>query len=305
MPQTNCRTATILYLGLWAGVLSAQAVAPTPLRGSAVVARSDGYQLTEDMIQQALRFGQILAGAGFSPSDAATLRSELIAWFPKETAKQMEGYESIGKMVRDALKPKPSWFDLAFVRYKVWQGYGENPQAFREFQNVPFGKMVLKYNPILVNSGGMVVTKTDVDCQFYSAALVAQAAGVAPPAQIEKDRFIQSAPSRFASLPREQQEHLRRAELRLWSLRTVFDGSIKTRAAMTADIKKNVHSSADASREARQLENDTEHDGKYWQSYLGEGMNGVFSASRVNGDIIWLGGEMQRSSRNQQSFGKP
>src|SRR5215831_16269265 len=107
----------------------------------------------------------------------------------------MEGYESIAKTLREALKPKPSWFDLAFVRYKVWQSYGENPQALREFQNVPFGRMVLKYNPVVVNSGGMVVTRTDVDCQFYSAALVAQAAGVAPPAQTEKDQFIQSISS--------------------------------------------------------------------------------------------------------------
>jgi hypothetical protein len=257
------------------------------------------------MNQQALRFGQMLAGADFSPSDAAALRSALIAYFPKDTAKQMDGYESIGKALREALKPKPSWFDLAIVRYKVWQAYGENAQAFREFQNVPFGKMILKYNPVLVNSGGVVVTKTDVDCQFYSAALVAQAAGVAPPTQAEKDQFIQNISSRFASLPREQQENLRRAELRLWSLRTVFDGSKRTRAAMTADIKKNVHSSADVSREARQLEDDTEHNGKYWQSYLKEGMAAVFNASRVNGDIIWLGGEMERTSRNQQSFGKP
>jgi hypothetical protein len=268
-----------------------------------VVAQSGGYQLTEEMIQQALRFAQMLAGAGFSPSDAATLRSELIAYFPKETAKQMEGYESVAKTLRGALRPKPSWLDLALIRYQVWQGYGENQQAFRDFQNVPFGKMVLKYNPVLVNSGGMIVTKTDVDCQFYSDTLVAQAAGVAPPTQAEKDRFIQSIPSRFTSLPKEQQEDLRRAELRLWSLRTVYEGTTKTRAAVITDIRKSVRSSADVWRAARQLENDA--DGKYWQSYLNEGMAAVFNANRVNGDIIWLGGEMERTSRNQQSFGNP
>ena len=57
--------------------------------------------------------------------------------------------------------------------------------------------MVLKYNPVLVNSGGMIVTKTDVDCQFYSDALVAKIAGVAPPTPTEKDRFIRNLPSQF------------------------------------------------------------------------------------------------------------
>jgi len=287
------RMVTILYFFVSAGSVTAQ-----------VVAKSGGYQLTEEMIQQALRFGQILAGAGFSPSDAAALRRQLIDYFPTDTAKQMEGYASVAKTLRESIPAKPSWMDLAMVRYKVWQGYGENPQAFREFQSVPFGKMVLKYNPVLVNSGGIVVTKTDVDCQFYADTLVGQAASVAPPAQAEKDRFTQSIASRFASLPKDQQEHLRRAELRLWSLRTVYEGSIRTRAVMLADIQRNVHSSADVGREARQLENDTEHDGKYWQSYLSEGMSAIFNAGRVNGDLIWLGGEMERTSRNQQSFGK-
>jgi hypothetical protein len=286
------------------GAVKAKASRLPPAQGSAVVAQSSGYQLTEEMIQQALQFGQILAGASFSPSDAAVLRSELIAYFPKETTKQMEGYQSVSKIVRENLGRRPSWFDLALIRYKVWQSYGENQQAFREFQSVPFGKMVLKYNPVLVNSGGIVVTKTDVDCQFYSDTLVAQAAGVAPPTQAEKDRWMQGLSSRFASMPREQQENLRRAEFRLWSLRTVYESSVKTRAAMIADIKSNVHSRADVGREARQLESGTEHDGKYWQSYLKEGIAAVFSANRVNGDIIWLGGEMERSSRNQQSFGK-
>ena len=81
-----------------------------------------------------------------------------------------------------------------------------NEPTFRDFQNVPFGKMILRYNPVLVNSGRMIVTKTDVDCRFYSDTLVAQAAGVAPPAQAENDQFVRNLSSRFVSLPREQQQ---------------------------------------------------------------------------------------------------
>ena len=49
------------------------------------------------MFGQALRFGQILAGTDFSPSDAAVLRAELIAYFKKKPANQMEAYESVAK----------------------------------------------------------------------------------------------------------------------------------------------------------------------------------------------------------------
>ena len=85
----------------------------------------------------------------------------------------------------------------------------------------------------------------------------------------------------------------------MWRFRTVNDGTIKTRAAVIADITRNIDSSADGWREARQLENDTEQDGKYWQSSLNEGMAAVFIANCINGDIIRLGG------RDGAKFAKP
>src|SRR6516162_6947269 len=99
---------------------------------------------------------QILARSDFSPSDAARLRSDLIAYFQKEPAKQMEAYQSVAKALPETPGRKPSWLDLALIRYKVWQGYAENQQDFRGFQSYPFGKMVLKYNPALANSGRMI-----------------------------------------------------------------------------------------------------------------------------------------------------
>jgi hypothetical protein len=110
---------------------------------------------------------------------------------------------------------------------------------------------------------------------------------------------MQSLPSQFASMPSEQREYLRRAELRLASFRTVYDGTIRTRAAVISDIRKNVHSSADVGREARRIENDAEHDGKYWQSYLKEALVAGANASRVNGDIVWQGSASESMSRTQ------
>ena len=283
MVRMNYLGVTILCLCALSGWMEAQTVNPKPSSASAIVARSGSYQLTEGMLQQALRFGQILAGADFSPSDAAALRSDLIADFQKEPAKQVAEYESVAKTMPrpSVVTGKNTWLDLALLRYRMWQVYAENPDVFRSFQSYPFGRVVLKYNPVLVNSGGMIVTKTDVECQFYADNLVAQAAGVPPPAQTVKDEFIRSLPSRFASLPREQQEYLRRAELRLQGFYTVYVDTINTRAVVAADIRKNVHSSADVWREARQVENDAEYTGKYYQLYRNEAVGAVLNASRV------------------------
>jgi hypothetical protein len=279
----------ILCFFVLTGFPAAQTTSRKPSPALTVVATSNGYQLTEQMIEQSLRFGQILAGADFSPADAAALRSDLIAYFPKDTAKQMEGYKSVAKALPEMPGRKPTWLDLALLRYKVWQGYAENQQLFRDFQNAPFGKMVLKYNPVLVNSDGIIVTKTDADCQFYADALVAKAAGVAPPTDAEKERFVRSLPSQFASLSKEQKDYLRRAELRLVNLVQVHDGTIKTRAVVDADIRKNVHSSEDVWREARQVENDAQYGSRYYALYRAEALNALGNASLVNLDVMGLG----------------
>jgi hypothetical protein len=135
----------------------------------------------------------------------------------------------------------------------------------------------------------MIITKTDVDCQFYANTMVAKAAGVAPPTQTDKDRFVGSLPSQFSSWPREQQENLARAELRLVNLVQVHDGTIKTRAIVDADIRKNVHSSEDVRREARQVENDAEYGARYYQLYRAEALNAITNANRVNLDVMGLG----------------
>jgi hypothetical protein len=144
-------------------------------------------------------------------------------------------------------------------------------------------RIILQYNPVLVNSGGMLVTQKDVDSQFSSDALVAQAAGLAPPTQAEKDQFIRSLPSRFASMPKEQKADLAAAEVRLANFENVFRNSIKTRAAIIADIRRAVHSSADLSREARQLEWDTGPLEKYGQSYQTELTGAILGANRTIG----------------------
>ena len=284
------RATAILCLVVLTGQLTAQ----TDTRhrappASRIVARAGEYQLTEPMIERALRFGEVLAGSDFSPSDASRLRNDLIAYFQREPAKQMEAYQSVAKALPETPGRKPSWLDLALVRYQVWQGYAENQQDFRSFQSYPFGKMVLKYNPALANSGGMIVTKTDVDCQFYADTVVAKAAGVAPPTETDKDRLVRSLASGFASWPRDRQEYLARAELRLVNLVQVHDGTIKTRAIVDADIRKNVHSSGDVWREARQGENEAEYGARYYQLYRAEAWNAFANANRVNLDVMGLG----------------
>lgn len=53
-------------------------------------------------------------------------------------------------------------------------------------------------------------------------------------------------PSLFASMPAEEKEYLREAEIRVAQFHIVCDGTIKTHAAVLADIRKNVHSSTRA-----------------------------------------------------------
>jgi ketosteroid isomerase-like protein len=247
---------------------------------SPVVVQSGGYQLTEEMIQRALQLAQIDAGADFSESDAAALRADFIALFQKEPAKQTAAYENVAQWLQQAppsADGKRNWMSMASLRDNYWQALAKN-QQFLEWQSYPFGKMVLKYNPVVVNSAGMIITKAHVDSLFFSNALVAQIAGVPPPTQTEEDQYIPTLPAQFGSLTKEQQEAFRRADARMSMFATIYSQTRSTRAVMTAAIRRNVHSPQDVPNEARRVENSSVN-GDYFNASLIEGALNVSTIS--------------------------
>jgi hypothetical protein len=174
---------------------------------------------------------------------------------------------------------KRSLAGMASLRDNVWQWLGQNQQAFRDFQNdQTVGKMVLKYNPVVVHSGGTIITKAHVDSLFFSNALVAQIAGVPPPTQAEEDQYLRTFPAQFGSLTKEQQEAFRRADARMSMFATIYSQTRSTRGVMIAAIRRNVHSSRDVPNEARRVENSSVN-GDYFNAYLIEGALNVSTMS--------------------------
>ena len=289
---------TILSLSLWVGSLPAQAGAPQPSPGSTIVVTSGEYQLTEQMLEQALFLAQILAGADFSASDTASLRAGLIAEFQKDPAKDVKNYDDLAKFLRN----RTSRLGLAIICNRFWFALGQKSEVFDKFKNEAMGKLVLKYNPVLVNSDGMIITMRDVDGQFESNAFVAQIAGVALPTQADKDRFVADLPLRFASMPAEERERLRDAQIRLASVHLTVDNADarETRAIVESDIRGSVHSSEDVARVARQVENDSLYGARYDKLSVTERLNAISRAQRVNSQITTMGRAVRDTMRNSQ-----
>ena len=111
---------------------------------------------------------------------------------------------------------------------------------------------------------------------------------------------MQSLAARFASLPREQQEDLIRAELRLVNFHLVYDGTVKTRDAIVADIKKNVLFRRRLARSPSGGER-WEYGSNYYQLYRAEALTAGFNAARVNSDIMYLGTASESMSQNTKT----
>ena len=111
-----CPHITVLLLGVLVGSLAAQTGSRQASPASAVVAQSGSYLLTEQMLQQGILLAQIQAGATFSPSDVATLRTALIADFQKRPAKEAASYVDVAKFLR-ANNLRNSDVDYALMRY--------------------------------------------------------------------------------------------------------------------------------------------------------------------------------------------
>jgi hypothetical protein len=158
---------------------------------------------------------------------------------------------------------------------------------------------------LVLAPGRRISTSQFLAIPWAPDALVAKAAGVALPTQADEDRFIHGLRTRFRSMPTEQKDYLRRAELRLVDFNQVYNGTIKTRALVAADIKKNVHSPADVWREARQVENNSAYGSRYYELYRSEAIGAVLHANGVAMNLYTLGSEFDRSMRNMQKFVTP
>ena len=250
---------------------------------TSIVVSTGGYQLTELMLEQGIGYAQYLAGGSFSAGDVAALRDDLIAYFRREPATQAPVYEALAARLQKLpnLLRHPDPLVAALGRESIWEWYAKNPEGFQTFQSVPFGRMVLKYNPVIVNSGGMIINRVNVDSLLASNALIAKAAGISPPTQAERDEFLRDLPSKFPTLAAEEQQYLRLAESRLANFRQIYDSTRQIHAAITADIRKSVHSSEDAWREARVVENDSRSGYKYHRAYHGALAHALLAPSRI------------------------
>jgi hypothetical protein len=218
-----------------------------------VVATSASHQLTEGMLEDAIYFGQFLAGQRFSPSDIAAMREGLISSFHKQPAKEVTGYRALAQFV-PALRRARSSLAVAKAREAAWAAFAKDAAGFREFQNDPAGKIILKYNPVVVHAEGVIITRLSVESLFASNALVAKIAGVAPPSQSEIDECLRLMPSQYGSLTKEQQEFFRQAESRLARFQQMY-ASRFIGPSVVSEVKKTVHSSKEVPDRARALEN--------------------------------------------------
>jgi len=267
-----------------------------------VVATSGEHQLTDQQLNLAVVYAQVQAGTGFSAEDAATLKADTIAWFKKNP----EGDLFIG--VTNSFKNRnlSSDFDVGAIRYIYWDQFGKHPESLDVFKTEPWYGVILKYNPILVQAEGMVITQRDVDWLFYANGFVAEIAGVAPPSDADKERFASTLPSRFASMSAEEREQLRGSQLRLAKVLMCMQGTaIKTRAAIESYIRANVHTSEDVARVARQVENDSQPRQLYDRASIAEMSNALSASQQALGTITRQGAALGNFWRTWQAFQRP
>ena len=254
------------------------------------------------MIRQALRFGQILAVADFPTSDSAALTKERPGYLlSKRTRQAGRGVDS----ETAAAAERRQWKDHLARRCPC------SLQRVTDVCREPAGVSRVPELPVWQNGHQIYPCAgqlgwDDRHPNRCGLPILLKHFGradrrVPPPTRTEREEFIRTLPSRFASLPREHQQYLRRAEIRLQNLYTVYVDTIKTRAVVAADIRKNVHSAADVWREARQVENVAEYTARYYQRYRKAAVGAVLNANRVNTDIIALGGLDDRISQIMRS----
>jgi hypothetical protein len=288
-----CLLTLLLCTGICAA--DARAGAPEPSTET-VVARAGGNVLYQGNIDDMIQFADILAGAEMSGADASALRAELIVVFNRDPDRSDALYGYVVPLLKTALGRASPWPQLADIRQGQYVLSLRSPDLLDRI--ALFGRIVQKYNPVLVQTRDWIIGRTDLESQFHSDDLVATIAGVAPLTQAEKDGYLRELPARFATLSPDEQAQLGEAEPRAASFDYIYHAAIGARNDLIKDIRSHVHSRDDVAQEARRVETECRPKGPYWTSYQKEVGTGGMCPSCIS---VLMNLRLQQHLREQRS----
>jgi hypothetical protein len=214
------------------------------------LAQTGQYAYTQESLDDVIDIDAGVLGGPLSADEQTQLRSIVLDEFKNDPAKIAKVLPQTHR-VAEVFRGGPA-MDRAFMRELDWE------LSIKLAPKDPFVARWLalaeRHAPLVAHSDSFVVTPRALDAFFASSDCVAALAGQPRSTPESRAAYARTLPATFPRMTLVEQEQLAHAERR-WLATQFLYGYTDLRATALKEIKQNVHSPADAPREARSLEN--------------------------------------------------
>ncbi|BAZ24014.1 hypothetical protein NIES4073_49060 [Kalymmatonema gypsitolerans NIES-4073] len=226
-------------------VIESRAIAQTPrIRASAVLTSANGQNLTQEMINDAIAFGEFLAGEKFTPSEVSWFKDLAVKGFPKETASEIQGYNIIAKVLSE-IRQLNNPVVRVQVREKLFTQIYLNQLAKGTLNEPGIMTIVSKHSPVIAAdpTSKLVVTKRGFESYFEWYNFTEQLLGRPLLTNQAKAEALLEFPKHFHNIPLENKMMLAAAESHWLNLQQVWSKSSREyklqKIAQLREIAKN------------------------------------------------------------------
>jgi len=155
---------------------------------STVLAEAGGVQLTQQMVNDAIEYGEFLALRRFNRGEYEFLHGEMISHFIANTAAEFEAHEIIGPFIRRL--PTQGAIAQAKLRRDIMAEIHFHIQKSGRVS--PLLEVVYRYNPVLAADSklGVVATRASYTALLESNSYVAAIADLGHIPDKDKDRYL-------------------------------------------------------------------------------------------------------------------
>jgi hypothetical protein len=217
---------------------------------SGVVSRSGDNVLTAQDLEDLRVIDACVLDTPLSPVEHEQAQQNIVRQFQRAPAaftKTEPANHQIAELLRHASLAERT--ELAMRLWAAWNGRAQVDPTVKWWVD-----LVRRHNPVIAQSGDLVVTRLQLNGLFADNDWVAKTAGLSLSTEASRAAFVRELPAKFAAMTESDKTKLARADVRWFDLHDpVLDHSDLQQIAVN-EVHEHVHGPQDVSLEARNLE---------------------------------------------------